>query len=62
MELVWEEKKIGLVKWNRNRRPTPVGGRFCEERRETVSFLPPLPYGKQHILRVKDNTKTKKHC
>lgn len=53
MELVWEEKKIGLVKWNMNRRPAPVRRRFSEERRETLSFLPPLPYGKQHILRIK---------
>lgn len=53
MELVWEEKKIGLVKWNMNRRPTPVRRRFYEERRETLSFLPPFPYGKQHILRAK---------
>lgn len=53
MELVWEEKKIGLVKWNMNRRPTPVRRRFYEERRETLSFLPPRPYGKQHILRAK---------
>lgn len=53
MELVWEEKKIGVVKWNMNRRPTPVRRRFYEEIRETLSFLPPLPYGKQHILRAK---------
>lgn len=52
MELVWEEKKIGLVKWNMNRRPTPVRRRFYEKRRETLSFLPPLPYGKQYILRA----------
>lgn len=53
MELVWEEKKIGLVKWNMNRRPAPVRRRFYEERRETLSFLPPLPYGKQNSLRAK---------
>jgi len=53
MELVWEEKKIGLVKWNMNRRPTPVRRRFYEERRETLSFFQPLPYGKQRILRAK---------
>lgn len=53
MELVWEEKKIGLVKWNMNRRPTPVRRRFYEGRSETLSFLPPLPDGKQHILRAK---------
>lgn len=51
MELVWEEKKIGVVKWNMNRRPTPVR-RFYEEIRETLSHLSPLPYGKQHILRA----------
>lgn len=62
MELVWEEKKIGFVKWNRNRRPTPVRRRFYEERRETVSFLPPRPYGKQHVWRAKDNTSSKRHC
>lgn len=53
MELVWEEKKIGLVKWNMNRRPAPVRRRFYAERRETLSFFPPLPYGKQYILRAK---------
>lgn len=62
MELVWEEKKIGLVKWNMNRRPAPVRRRFSEERRETLFIFATSSIWKTAHFEGEGNIRSKKQC